>query len=102
LAGSCSLVKRVPGGKTVEVIVEGGREGRCCVRSVLVAGDFFAFPGEAIESLGDVVAGCCSVDCVRSRVFEALRGVELVGVSVDDIVGAIVDCYCRLCGRECR
>ena len=104
--GSCRVVRRVPQGKTLEVLVEAERSGGggCCVGRIVVGGDFFAFPGEAIDELERVLTGCCDVGCIRGRIVEVLGSVELVGVTVEDVMDAIVGCYCRLCGlgpREC-
>jgi hypothetical protein len=99
LPTSCSIVRRVAGGKTLEVVVEVDDE--CCVRRVVVGGDFFAFPEDAIDRVEGGVVGCCSADCIAGRVRRLLWSVVLVGVDVNSIVSVLGECYGRLCvGRS--
>ena len=100
MSGGCSVVRRVSGGKTLEVLVE--VDGECCVKRVVVGGDFFAFPEDAIDRVEEGLVGCCGVGCVVERARSMLEGVELVGVDAESIVSVLRECYGRLCGGRSR
>lgn len=77
-------LKKVPGGKTVkvEVVVEGG-----VLRDVLISGDFFAYPPEAIEEMESSLRGVRADPEAVERVVMSFRGkLQLVGISLEDIV----------------
>jgi len=76
-----SGLRRVPEGKTlkIDLVVDEDR-----IKDIVISGDFFAYPTEAIEELEDDLKG--------SRVDEALDIVEkyrdkivIVGASIDEI-----------------
>jgi len=76
-----SRVKRVAGGKTLKVDV------RVCgivVEDVVISGDFFAHPEEAVEEMERVLRGKTLREA--PSVIESFKGlVELVGVSLEDL-----------------
>jgi len=80
---------KVPGGKLLRVILK--YEGERIV-SVKFAGDFFAYPEEAIESLEEKLAGV-SVKQVRGIVESELEGVRLYGVDAKSIVKGVWEAF---------
>lgn len=81
-------VLRSRAGKTLELMVEveGG-----VIRSVEISGDFMAHPKEAVEELERRLRGIRVGEHERV-VREALKGVELVGVTIEDILTALKEC----------
>ncbi len=81
--------KHVEGGKLIRAYAEavGGR-----LVSVIITGDFFAFPEEAVEELEKFLVGVSlKEDEIKSAVQEFLRrrGVVLAGVSASDIAEVV-------------
>jgi len=83
-----AALKKVPGGKTIKVEIW-TKEGR--IDKVLISGDFFAYPPEALEELEGALVGVeASPDAVR-RVVKAFKGkLKVVGASLDDIAELVV------------
>lgn len=78
-------VIRSKAGKTLELVVE--LEGGT-IRRVEISGDFMVSPKEAIEELERKLKGVKVGE--HGRVIrEALEGVELVGITIEEIVSAI-------------
>ena len=76
-------IRKIPGGKTVkvEVEVEGG-----ILKEVLISGDFFAYPPEALEELEESLKGIKAEPREIERVLESFGDrVELVGVGLEDL-----------------
>ncbi len=80
-------VVRSRAGKTLELMleVEGG-----VIRRIEISGDFMANPSGAIEELERRLVGI-KVGEHEAVVREALEGVELVGITVEDILSALRD-----------
>ena len=87
-----TALRKVPGGKTVKVEVW-TKEGR--IDKVLISGDFFAYPPEALEELEGALAGVeASPEAVR-RVVETFKGkLRVVGASLDDIAELVIQALC--------
>ncbi len=79
-------VVRSTEGKTLEVGVELGEDGR--ISKVIIAGDFMAFPKEAVDELERSLIGR-SAEEVQRVVMEHLEGVKIMGVTVEEIAEAI-------------
>ncbi len=78
-------VLRSRSGKTLEVVAEVS-EGR--ISQLTISGDFMAFPSEAIDGLEEALIGRTAEE-VDGIVREALEGVELIGIEVDELIEAI-------------
>jgi len=79
--------KKRPGGKLVRVCasLEGGR-----LRGLLVTGDFFAEDYDALEERLEELARLeAPVEDAPRILREALGGLEIHGVTVDDVVEAL-------------
>ena len=82
---------KLPAGKliAVEFDVAGG-----VLRDVVVTGDFFLYPGEALTLLTGALEGC-SASLAEARYAERVRAalsddVELLGSSPEALAGAVV------------
>lgn len=78
-------VIRSKAGKTLELVVE--LEGDT-IRRVEISGDFMVSPKEAIEELERKLKGV-KVGEHEGIIRDVLEGVELVGITLEDIVNAI-------------
>ncbi len=84
-----SAVRKVPGGKTVkvEVQVEGGR-----IKKVVISGDFFAYPPEAVEELERALEGVIAKPEAVRRVVKNFEGrLKIVGASLSDIADLLAN-----------
>jgi len=76
-----SRVKRVAGGKTLKVDV---RVCNSVVEDVVISGDFFAHPEEAVEEMERALRGRALREA--PSVIDSFKGlVELVGASLEDL-----------------
>ncbi len=83
------VVKRSKAGKTLVVDVEFDNNR---ISSIVISGDFFAYPEEAVEEIEEELRNTI-VDNAR-RILEKYRSkVELVGITIDDIIDAVLEAY---------
>mgnify|MGYP000241628783 CR=1 FL=1 len=77
-----SGLKRVKGGKTlkIDLEIESG-----IIKDIIISGDFFAYPMEAVEELENMLKGVNVSDaidiinCFRDRIV-------FIGLTIDDII----------------
>ena len=77
-----SGLKRVEGGKTlkIDLEIESG-----IIKDIIISGDFFAYPMEAVEELENMLKGVNVSDaidiinCFRDRIV-------FIGLTIDDII----------------
>ncbi len=90
------LVWRPRGGKTVVVELEVG--SGCRVTGVVVSGDFFVYPEEALWAFEDALRGCGSRDCILGAASEAARVSEaVVGFTWEGLGEVVAGLWERLC-----
>ncbi len=82
-----SALRKVRGGKTVKVEV---RVEEGVIREVVISGDFFAYPPEAIEELERALVGA-SVEEAASVVRSFKGRVQVVGASLKDFEELLVE-----------
>lgn len=87
--------KKVPGGKFVRV--KAYLTDECRLADLVIEGDFFAYPPDAIDELGDKVRGEPITDAL-STVREALEGVALGGVDAGTLQELVEKAFMRACG----
>jgi hypothetical protein len=75
-------------GKTVKLDV--ALSDQCEIVNVVVSGDFFAYPEDAIEKLEDKLRYCNSRECIENA-FEALREAVVLRVDVKDLENKLVE-----------
>lgn len=80
-------VKRIRGGKTLKIDLElkGDR-----IVDIVISGDFFAHPEEAIDELERELKGS-SIDDITFIVNKFRDRIELVGLSIDDILELLLE-----------
>ncbi|MDK2384110.1 MAG: lipoate protein ligase C-terminal domain-containing protein [Candidatus Korarchaeota archaeon] len=78
-------VVRSRSGKTLEVILD-VEEDR--ISQLVISGDFMAFPPQIIEELEKSLVGKKAEE-VEGVVREVLKGTELIGVEIDEIIDTI-------------
>jgi len=67
--------------KTVRIDVE---LEDCVIKSVILSGDFFAYPEDIVERLEDALRGCGSIECVE-KAFMIVEDAVLIGTRWDTI-----------------
>jgi len=87
-----SLVLRY--NKTVKVDLVFSNE--CEITSIVLSGDFFAYPEDTIERLEETLRNCDSVECVENA-FRGIKEAIILGVDVVDLKKKIVELL-----RECK
>lgn len=67
----------------------------CVIKSVILSGDFFAYPEDIVERLEDALRGCGSIECV-GKAFDIVEDAVLIGTRWDtikeEIVKLLADC----------
>ncbi len=80
---------KVKGGKLIKCTLE-LHEGK--IKNIKITGDFFMYPEDAIEKLENALQGIhFDEEEISRKVKEALKGVELIGVAMDNFVDVILD-----------
>ncbi len=87
--------KKVPGGKFVRV--KAYLTDECKVTDIVIEGDFFAYPPDAVDELGDRVRGVFMKDALSvSR--DALRGINFGGIDSETLLTLIEAALQKACG----
>ena len=90
------IVWRPRGGKTV--VVELGVDDDCRVASVVVSGDFFVYPEDALWEFEEALRGCGSRDCILGAASRAARASEaVVGFTWEGLGEVVAGLWERLC-----
>ena len=80
---------KVKGGKLIKCMIE-LQEGK--IKEIKIHGDFFMYPEEAIEKLENGLKEIkFEEEEIKDAIEKALKGVELIGVSINDFVYAIMN-----------
>ena len=76
-----SVLKKIKGGKTVklDVVIDDGK-----IRDIVISGDFFVYPQEALEELENKLKGC-SLNEAKSILKEYAGRVTVLGFTLDDV-----------------
>jgi len=77
-----SGLKRVKGGKTlkIDLDIESG-----IIRDIIISGDFFAYPMEAVDELENMLRGASVSDAIEIINYFRDR-VVFIGLTIDDII----------------
>lgn len=86
--------KKVPGGKFVRVRAKLSDD--CLFQDLVVEGDFFAYPSDAVDGLGETVRGKSLAEALAA-IDSALSGVALGGVDVAALKGLIEEAFRKAC-----
>lgn len=86
---------KVPGGKFVRVRAR--LTSDCVFTDLVVEGDFFAHPPEAIDGLGGRVRGKSLAEAL-APLDESLEGASLGGVDAGTIKELVVKAFRKACG----
>lgn len=87
--------RKVPGGKFVRVRTQLTDE--CVFADLTVEGDFFAYPPDIIDGLGDRVKGRSLSDALKA-LDHALEGVILGGVDSGILQELVKEAFGKACG----
>ncbi len=82
-----SGLRRIKGGKTLKIDLELESD---IIKDIIISGDFFAYPAEAIEELENTLKGT-SIHDLRNIIIEFRKRVTLVGISFKDIIELLDD-----------
>ena len=84
------VVKRITSGKTLCIDIVVGNDGR--IVELIVSGDFFVYPEEAIEAIEEKARGC-----LIDELIGFIKELEFtpIGFSKEDLVRAVVEAYRR-------
>lgn len=82
-------LKKITGGKLIKVYIE--VEGDK-IRSIKFLGDYFVYPEEIVERVEKEIEGK-SVEEGKDIIRKNLKNVEMVGISVEDFVEALMEAY---------
>jgi len=77
-----SGLKRVKGGKTlkIDLEIESG-----IIKDIIISGDFFAYPMEAVEELENMLKGVNVSDAIE--IINCFRDrIVFIGLTIDDII----------------
>ncbi len=97
-SGTLDIRRRSRQGKTFRVSLE-LREGR--VVSFTLSGDFFAYPAESLDEIGEEVAGLEPSEFIKV-VESRLKEVELAGVDKKELMEAIKELLSPFLGSHRR
>ncbi len=87
--------KKVPGGKFVRV--KAYLTNECKVTNIVIEGDFFAYPPDAVDELGHRVRGAFMKDALSvSR--DVLKGISFGGVDSETLLTLIEAALQKACG----
>ena len=92
---SIHKVVRIPGGKTLEIIMTVNKD--CRIADISISGDFFVYPPEALEMLERELRGCSNTDCIASVVSRTSKAAEALGFNWEQLVEAITRLYRTAC-----
>ncbi len=84
-----SAYRKIRGGKSIRVELE---VEECCIREIIISGDFFAYPETVIEELEEALRGK-SISDVGKIIDSFRRRSQLVGVDWGDILDIILSLY---------
>ena len=76
-----SVLKKIKGGKTVKIDVEID-DGK--IHNIVISGDFFVYPQEALEELENKLKGC-SLNKAKSILKEYAEKITVLGFTLDDV-----------------
>ena len=80
---------KIKGGKLIKCTLE-LHEGR--IKRIKITGDFFMYPEHTIEKLEKALQNArFQEEEISKKIKEALKGVELIGVAVDDFVDVVMN-----------
>lgn len=86
---TCSLVKRLSGGKTIKVDLEVTDE---VIKDVVISGDFFLYPEEHIHVIESELRGK-KVSEVSKILSKFRDSVVIVSASIEEFAEAIIETY---------
>ncbi|MFN3268478.1 MAG: lipoate protein ligase C-terminal domain-containing protein [Zestosphaera sp.] len=89
---TCSLVKRLSGGKTIKVDLEVTGE---VIKDVVISGDFFLYPEEYIHVIESELRGK-KVSEVSKILSKFRDSVVIASASIEEFAEAIIETY-RTC-----
>lgn len=92
---SIHKVVRIPGGKTLEIIMTVDKD--CRIADISISGDFFVYPPEALEILERELQGCSNTYCIASIVGRTSKGAEPLGFNWEQLVEIITRLYRTAC-----
>jgi len=77
-----SALKKIKGGKTVKVDVEITDDER--IHDIVISGDFFVYPQEALEELENKLKGC-NLEEAKNVLREYSEKITALGFTLDDV-----------------
>lgn len=93
MSRTVSLTKKIPGGKTLTIDITIDPVDNM-IREIMITGDFFAYPPEALEELEHSLKNKTLEEA--RKIIESYRGrIELVGISIEDIRELIEKAFTR-------
>ena len=87
--------RKVPGGKFVRV--RAYLTDDCSFTDLVVEGDFFAYPPDAIDGLAERVRGKALAESLKA-IDEALKGISLGGLDARTIRSLVEESFRKACG----
>ena len=81
--GKKTIVKRIPGGKTLQIDIDCDDR----INYVLISGDFFAYPEDFIDKLQENIVGKTVSEAIQliNQMVKKIKP-ELLGISIDNII----------------
>jgi len=61
----------------------------CVIKDIIISGDFFAYPEDAIERLESRIRECSSRVCIEEA-FKELVNTTILGVNVEDLKNRVI------------